>query len=262
MSTDSVSNIVIVGRDAPAWLAACVMQSALGPAGVNVTVVELPSALRVHDVYATLPALEALHHRLRIDEATLLGSTGGAFSLGQNFADTSGATPSFFHAYGSYGAPIDNKAFLPYWLMARSFGLQVALDDFSLTAAAAKHGRMLIPDTATATYGRTDYGYHLPAIEYARVLKNAALRRGVNVHTAHAVGALLDPDDGSVVALQAAGGLRVAGEFFIDATGTESWLLGSVLGVQRDSWRQSFPVDRQLVSSGDRLAIIPPYADV
>ena len=38
----AVKRLVIVGRDAPAWLSACVMQYALAPAGVNVCVVELP----------------------------------------------------------------------------------------------------------------------------------------------------------------------------------------------------------------------------
>jgi tryptophan halogenase len=51
----AVQDLVIVGRDAPVWLAACVMQSALGPAGLRVTVVELPDALGAADVYATLP---------------------------------------------------------------------------------------------------------------------------------------------------------------------------------------------------------------
>ena len=42
----AVKRLVIVGRDAPAWLSACVMQYALAPAGVNVCVVELPPSLR------------------------------------------------------------------------------------------------------------------------------------------------------------------------------------------------------------------------
>ena len=54
---------------APLWLSACVMQYALGPAGVTVTVVELPPLAQPADVCVTLPALEPLHTRLRIDEA-------------------------------------------------------------------------------------------------------------------------------------------------------------------------------------------------
>jgi tryptophan halogenase len=38
------------------------------------------------------------------------------------------------------------------------------LDDFSLTAAAARQGRLMLPDEENEIYGRCDYGYHLPAI--------------------------------------------------------------------------------------------------
>jgi tryptophan halogenase len=90
---------------------------------VSVTAVELPTRLSVADVHATLPPLEALHGLLGLDEAALLRATRGAFSLGQNFADVSGATPAFFHAHGAYGAPIDNRDFFPFWLKARDLGL-------------------------------------------------------------------------------------------------------------------------------------------
>ncbi|HET9448953.1 MAG TPA: tryptophan 7-halogenase, partial [Steroidobacteraceae bacterium] len=82
MSVGIVNEVILVGRDAPVWLAACVLQQALAPGGVKITVVELQSRLHAADVYATLPALEALHTRLKIDESKLIGVTRGAFTLG------------------------------------------------------------------------------------------------------------------------------------------------------------------------------------
>ena len=99
--------------------------------------------------------------------AKLIGVTRGAFTLGKRFVDTSGSAPAFFHAYGSHGARIEHKEFLPCWLRARKLGLQVALEDFCLTAAAAKQGRMLVPDPEIEAHGFTDYAYHLPAIAYS-----------------------------------------------------------------------------------------------
>ena len=61
--------VVIAGRDAPLWLSANVIHAALSRQGVVVDVVELPTLLRSQDVYATLPALEALHNLLGIDES-------------------------------------------------------------------------------------------------------------------------------------------------------------------------------------------------
>jgi tryptophan halogenase len=252
--------IVVVGRDAALWLSACVLATALKPAGVTVQAVELPTRLTAADLHATLPALEALHGQLRIDEAALLRATRGAFSLGQNFADVSGATPAFFHAHGAYGAPIDNRDFFPFWLKARSLGLNVALEDFSLTAAAAKQGRMLLPDEETEVFGRADYGYHLPALAYAATLKTLAGRLGVTMRQALAVVPTLDAD-GDIAALDLGEGRCVAGDLFVDASGGEGVLV-SALGVARESWRDFFPADRVLRAVGPRFASLPPYADI
>lgn len=260
--TGTVNQVVIVGRDVPLWLSACVLQSALGPTGVRVTAVELPSHLTASDACVAQPALEALHHRLRLDESLLLSGTSGAFSLGQNFVDASGATPSFFHAYGAYGATIDSKAFFPYWLMARGFGLKMALEEFSLTAVAARHGRMVVPDPSTESFGRTDYGYHLPAINYAAWLKKQSLRRGVSACQVASVAVTRDPQSGDIVDVVVDEGRRIAGQLFVDATGVEAQLLCAELRVQRDSWVGQFPADRCIVGRAGRLATVPPYAEV
>jgi tryptophan halogenase len=254
-----VQNLVIVGRDAPAWLSACVMHYALAPAGVTVTVVELPSRARPADVHATLPALEPLHTRLRIDEAKLIGATRGAFTLGKLFTDTSGAPP-FFHAYGSIGARIDKKEFLPHWIKARRAGLRVAFEDFCLTAAAARHGRMLVPDPEVESFGFTDYGYHLPAIPYGAWLKQLALHRGVRMHAAQAAAPRLDAT-GDIAGVDL-GGLVVEGDFFLDVTGDEATLIGATLAVGQESWRSSFAADRILVAYGAPVPAAPVYSEV
>lgn len=255
-----VNELVIVGRDAPAWLSACVMQAALGPAGLRVSVVELPSALGPADVHAALPALESLHAQLRIDEARLLAATRNAYTLGKQFIDaTESASPAFFHAYGSTGARIDNIEFLPHWLRARAQGLSVAFEDFCLTAAAARHGRMLLPDADVERNGFTDYGYHLPAIPYAAWLKRLALQRGVVVHEAREFAVQLG---NGIDALLLADGRRIRGDFFLDATGDESLLLGRELGIPRERWRDSFPADRVLTAHAAPIASLPIYADV
>ena len=258
----AVQDLIVVGRDAPVWLAACVMQSALAPAGLRVTVVELPDALGAADVYATLPALEPLHARLRIEEGRLISATRGAFTLGKRFQDTTGKAAAFFHAYGSTGARIDNTEFLPNWIKARHFGLPVAFEDFSLTATAARHGRMLVPDAEVERYGFTDYGYHLPAIPYAAWLRQLALHRGVVRHESQALEVLMTPGGSDIAGVRLDDGRRVMGDFFIDATGQNSLLLGGRLEVARESWRDSFPADRILVAHAPPVPSQPIYADV
>ena len=255
------TNVVIVGADAPAWLSACVLHYALAPAGVNVSVIELPGRARPADVFATLPALEPLHTRLRIDEAKLIGATRGTFTLGKLFTDTGGRAAPFFHAYGSTGTRIDKKEFLPHWLRARRAGFNVGFAEFCLTAAAARHGRMLVPDPEVEGFGFTDYGYHLPAIPYGAWLKGLALRRGVQVQAAQSVAARLNPD-GDIAALDLDGGRQVAGDFFLDVTGSDARLIGAALGVKAQSWRASFVADRALSAFGAPLPAAPIYSEV
>ena len=257
MSTPLHNHVVVVGRDAALWLSATVLRAALGASGVTVTAIELPSRLTGADVHATLPPLEALHNQLRIDEAALLRTLGGAFTLGQNFADTGQAGAAFLHAYGAYGTAIDGQDFFAYWLKARGLGLPVGLEDFSLTAAAARQGRLLIPDDETEKYGRSDYGYHLPAAAYVRSLKGLAGHDGIAIHTADAIEVVRGERGIAAIAL---GGQHIEGDLFVDATG--DGLLIDAIGVARESWRETFPADRMLVASAPKFASIPAYAEI
>ena len=256
----AVKRLVIVGRDAPAWLSACVMQYALAPAGVNVCVVELPPRTASADLCISLPALEALHGRLRIDESRLVAATRGAFTLGRRFVDATGHAPPFFHAHGSNGTRIDKKEFLPQWLMARRQGPVAPFEAFSLTAAAARHGRMLLPDVAVESFGFTDYGYHLPAIPYGAWLRQLATRRSVSCIPARDIEVSVDESLG-ITGLRLDGGRQVAGDFFLDLTGGDA-ILATALGLGRESWRASFPVDRVLYGCSELRSPLPIYSEV
>lgn len=292
--------VVVVGRDAPLWLAAAALARALGASGVRVEAVELPSGLAPVDFYATFPALEALHSQLRIDEAGVLRATGGSLTLGQNFVElepsaiepnqipgegrgpaASGleerasaaeaasnlipglrrgsaseavgaqSQPAFLHAYGSAGTRIGEDEFFPHWVKARAYGLNVPLDDFSLTAAAARHGRLMLPDDQSASYGRCDYGYHLPATAYVRLLRETAIRHGVIVHAADAVTPARQGE--TITALDLGEGRRLTGDLFVDA--------GGALDTDFLSWRAHFPADRVLTAAGPAFANLPVYAE-
>ncbi|MGH6632013.1 MAG: tryptophan 7-halogenase, partial [Sphingopyxis sp.] len=212
-----VRDITLLGRDAPLWLAAAALRRALGPAGVVVRAVALPDENGPADLYATLPAIEALHNQIGIDEAALLRGVRGAFTLGQNFVDASGAgRGAFLHSYGAYGTGINGGDFFPHWVKARRHGLGVGLDDFSLTATAAHNGRLFLPDEDSEVYGRSDYGYHLPAVAHAKSLKAIARHLGVEIFEATSV-AVERGGDG-IAALLLDDGRRVESALFADVT--------------------------------------------
>ncbi|PXA87768.1 tryptophan halogenase [Nostoc sp. 3335mG] len=249
-----VETVLVAGRDAPLWLAAATIRQALAPAGVTVRAVELPSGLTPADGHATQPALEALHNRIGIEETVLLRLTGGAYSLGRNIVEATGEISPFMIPFGSFGTRIEGQDFFACWLKARGLGLDVALEHFSLTAAAARQGRILFPDDATDSYGRCDYGYHLPAIPYARSLKALAGHLGVEIHETSAIEAVRGAD--GIEALLVDGGRRIEADLFVDVGA------GLTTGHLRESWRGAFPVDRVLAATGPRFGSIPAYAEI
>ena len=253
-------HVVIVGRDAALWLAATAIAEALGRAGVTVTAVELPSQLGRASAYATRPAIETLHVNLGIDEASLLRTTGGSFSLGWNVI-APGLAP-FLLAHGSYGAPIEGADFFSYWAKARRFGLAAAFEDFSPTAMAARHGRILVPDESTEVFGRSDYAYHLPAIAYASMLKTRAAGLGISMRQTVDVHVELDGASGEILGVRPDGEDPISGELYIDASGSDCVLIGRALGVGADDWREFFPFDRRLTAQSGRFGAVPAYAEL
>jgi len=257
--TDAPFRLIVVGRDAALWLTAVSLHRALGATGVSVTVVELPARLRPGDVLRSLPPLEALHNQLGVNEADLIRAIGGSYTLGWNVAPPAPAAP-FFLAHGGYGAPIDSADFFHHWAKARRFGLDVALEMFSPTAMAARQGRMLLPDSETEKFGRADYGYHLPAIEYAGFLKGLAHRAGLASHRSHSVVVERDEGNGAIGAVTLDRGERIEGDLFVDASGAEAVLIG--LGQAFKVCAGASPVDRTLVASAPRFASVPVYSEV
>ncbi|PAL25622.1 tryptophan 7-halogenase [Sphingopyxis sp. GW247-27LB] len=253
-----MSGVAILGRGAPLWLAAAALRRALAPAGVEIDAVALPDDAAPGDLYPTWPAIEALHDQIGIDEAALLRGARGAFTLGRNIVDRSGAEqPPLLLAHGGYGTRIEGEDFFPHWVKARHHRLGVGLDDFSLTASAAHQGRLFLPDEASARYGRADYGYHLPAAGYAKSLKAIARHLGVRIAETQTVD--VERGEAGVAALRIDDGTRIAAALFVDAT-REGVVLREGLGEAFVPW--AAPGDRMLTARAPRLASVPAYAEV
>jgi tryptophan halogenase len=257
-----VSSVIILGRDVDLWLTAAAIGRALGPSGITVEAVELPSRLSPSSVAATLPPLEALHAKLGIAEGEVLLETRGAFSLGQNFVTGAGNPPPFFHAWGTYGRPMEEIEFFHIWQQARRRGLDVPLHGFCLTAVAAQNGRMLVPDQAALAFGRTDYGYHLHTAPYSLLLKSAAKAHGVKLHAAQEAGVELCADGTAIAALILDGSRRLQADFFVDASGADAVLLGGALGVPRRSPSHDLAARRVLLARAPVFTSIPPFAEI
>jgi tryptophan halogenase len=255
-----VRNVVIVGRDAAAWLTALGLRRAFGRQGVNVTVLELPSMVRSADVLVGLPTLEGLHRLLGLDTDDMLAATAGAFALGQQFANWSQGRPPFVHGYDTHGAPIHRIDFLQHWLKARSEGMNVPLEEFSLGAAAAKHGRFVVHGETTSGFSKARAGYHLDATAYVLQVRQRAIAAGVQ-RQAGLLGEVVRSDAG-IASVSLIGGEPVTGDLFIDASGPDAVLIGKTLEQPLESWSSWFGCDRVLVTSGPKLNPLPAMSRI
>jgi tryptophan halogenase len=258
--TKRVKNVVVVGRDAPAWIAAAAIHQMLGRTGVSVRVIELPSLLQAPDVYSAVPPLKGLHDQLRIDEQLVLRACNAVPMVGQRFSNWSGPGAPFIHGYDDQPPPGSDLDFAQYWIKGRQQGLRSAFENFSLGAMAAKAGRVPTGAANPDQPLSASYGYHLDARRYSALMKQVALRRGVTAKESTIAG--VDLDGECIRALSLGDGERVEADLFIDASGTEAVLIGRLPGTRFQSWRKWLPADRMIAASGKPLRPTPAFSQI
>lgn len=257
--SNRVQTVVVVGRDAPAWLTAAALRKSFGRAGVRVQVVELPRLRAPVDAYAAVPSLAALHQLLGLEESVVLGACQGAPMVAQRFSNWARGGVPYFVAYDDEPPPGSNLPFVQYWVKGALEGLRVGFEDFSLGTACARLGRVPIApkegDTLSASYG-----YHLDALAYSELAKQFALRLGVEQAASTYKNA--NVDSGRIVGLDLVDGTQVTGDLYVDASGAEALLIGQMPGAVRESWADCFPCDRLLAISAPPLQDLPAFSQI
>lgn len=235
-------------------MAALAIARAFGRLGTQVTWVDTGEAPPPHAALAGLPDLASFHRLLGIDDAALIGGAAATLNMGQQFAGWSGGKSAFLHAYGDAGTVFAALPFVQHWTRARQAGLRVALEDFSLAAAAAKEGRTgELRDPATRQ--AVKHGWHLDAAGYGVLLRSACAIAGVTILPG--AGAQPELGEGRIDRIELADGARVAADLFVDADGA---LIG-LLDPQGAVGVQGF-CDRCIRASAASLDPLPLYSRV
>ena len=249
-----VTRVVVVGRDAAAWIAALSVRRGVGAAGVSVEVVELPSLLQEAHAYAAVPSLRGLHRLIGLDEAHVLRICGGLPMVAQRFVNWSREGRPYLHGYDTPPPAGSDLPFIHYWTKARQRGLKVEFEDFSFAASTAKHGRVPIEGSPAAP------GYHLEAAVYVNLVKQYASWSGIGHHPAGSVSVERDGDRITAVTLDE--GSRIEADLFIDASGAERAITRGSGSDDWSSWSQWLPCDRMLAASAVRLEPPPVFSQI
>lgn len=257
--TATITRVVVVGGGSVAWLAAAGLRRAFHKRGVDVLVVDTGLPADSPAGRWTLPSQRGMHGLLGIQEADLVRRTGASFKLATEHVDWQGEGSRFFHAHGDIGSEIGGAQFYKYLVLQALTGRREAPENYSLAAVAARLGRFARPmgDEKALTSSFT-YGFHLDEPAYLAYLAAHAAQLGARRVSASLAAATRLPG-GEVAALRLTNGEQVAGDLFVDCSGSESVLMRELGTGAREDWSAWLPCDRMISARAAFLPELPPF---
>ncbi len=244
-----------MGGGTAGWMAAAALTRVLNGLPIEITLVESEAIGTVGVGEATIPSLPAFHGLLGVDEREFVNATHATIKLGIEFRDWSRIREGFLHPFGPYGIDANHELFQAYWLKRRQEGRPSSLEEWSVTAMAARLGRFASrPSVSSVAERHLSYAYHLDASLYARFLQAYAEKHGVRRIEGMVIDAEVD-EQGLIEALRLRDGRAVSGDFFIDCSGFQAFLIEKTLKTGYEDWAHWLPCDRavaaQCRSAGD-----------
>ena len=255
-----IERVVIVGGGTAGWMAAAAAARFLNDGRRTITLVESDAIGTVGVGEATIPPILGFNAMLGIDEAEFLRATGGTYKLGIEFVGWSANRDRYFHPFGSFGRDIEGLAFHQLWLKLRGRNGIGQIEDYSMSAVAARHGRFASPSADSRDpLSRLSYAYHFDAGRYAAFLRARAEAGGVSRIEGKIASVPRDPVTGHVAAVCLDDGRRIDGGLFIDCSGFRSLLLGETMGVPFEDWSHWLPCDRAIAVPSEAMQPLPPF---
>lgn len=239
-----IGSIAIVGGGTAGWLAASILARALPGTHTRIRVIESPDIGTIGVGEATIPPIIDVLRFLSIDEADFVRHTQATYKLGIKFSDWRQIGHSYWHPFGTFGAPINRRPFFHCWHKADAAGLAPRLNDFSLCAALGDAGKFRFPDPSPSSPAAgLRYALHFDATLVAKYLRSYSERLGVARIERTVTGATRRPD-GFLDALQFSDGSTLEADLYIDCSGFRGVLIEQVLGTGYLDWSAMLPCDR------------------
>ena len=229
-----ISHVVVIGGGTAGWLAACMIAARCDRVSrdrIAVTLIESPDVATIGVGEGTWPTMRGTLAAIGLAEDFFLQRCDGAFKQGTRFDGWANGAPGdrYYHPF-TPPAGKDREA-LALW--------QVADPPTSFAAAASPQvavcERDLAPrQAAMPEYaGALNYGYHLDAGKFAQLLAEHGVEQLGMRHLRDHVVAIERDEQGCIAAVVTRGSGRVAGDLFLDCSGSAGLLIGEELGVGR-----------------------------
>jgi tryptophan halogenase len=252
--------VVVVGGGTAGWMTASALAHVL-PTRCSIVLVESEAIGIVGVGEATLPHIRAFNERLGIDESNFMAATCATYKLGIEFVDWGRVGDRYMHPFGSSGRGAGGVGFHHFWNRARQLELPAGqFGDYAISVAMSRQCRFAPParqggDLTTAY----NYAYQFDASLFAGYLRRIAEKQGVERIEARIVGASQDGVNGNITGVKLEDGRTIAGDFFIDASGFRSLLLGETLGEPFEDWSHWLPCDRAVAMPCRTEGALSPF---
>lgn len=254
-----IRKVCIVGGGTAGWMAAALLSEHLKGALGQIELVESDDIGTIGVGESTVPPFLQLLAKLGVDEQVFVREVQASFKLGIQFRDWKTKGQSYFHPFGTIGAPVDLADFYQVWLKAALQGYPGGLQDFAPAAVMAREARFTLPFKAARTpVGGASYALHVDAKRVARFLRTFAEARGVT-RVEGIVEDVRVRDDGFVDHLVLKDGRTVEADFFIDCSGFRSLLIGKALKVGYHDWSHWLLCDRAIAVQTENVGPPAPY---
>ncbi len=254
-----IRSIAIVGGGTAGWMAASMLESALGGSGCSITVIESPDIGTVGVGEATIPPIIDLLRFLSINEADFVHHTRSTYKLGIKFQDWRRIGDLYWHPFGTFGAPINRRPFYHSWHKAAASDLAPRLNDYSLCAALGDAGKFRFPDPAAQNPAAgLKYALHFDAGLVAKYLRAYAEKLGAASLARTVVEATLRAD-GFIDELLFDDGTRLQADLYLDCSGFRGLLIEQTLKTGYVDWSGYLPCDRAVALPTELAAARPPY---
>jgi tryptophan halogenase len=254
-----IGSIAIVGGGTAGWLAAAMLARALPGTRTHITVIESPDIGTIGVGEATIPPIIDVLRFLSIDEADFVNHTQATYKLGIKFSDWKELGHSYWHPFGTFGAPINRRPFFHCWHKARAAGLAPRFNDYSPCATLGDAGKFRFPDnTPDAPAAGLRYALHFDAALVAKYLRSYSERLGV-ARMERTVQGATRRADGFLDELQFSDGSALRADLYIDCSGFRGVLIEQILNTGYLDWSAMLPCDRAVAFPTSSSAARPPY---
>lgn len=242
-----LDNIVIVGGDVSGWTVAAALSNALRGRTTTITLLDVPDTINIEPVQYTAPSTLDFFRHIGLDEDELIRQAGGTLRLGTGVHYRNGATDHRILAFGVHGGTTGVVPFHHYVTRQRLAGIDINLNQFSATAAAARQGRVIrATDPGAERLPPLSYGLNVNTEKLTQMLRSYATLNGTKVFRQDIDSVDLYPESGYIQKLRLADGTTLAGDLFVDCSGEAALLIGATLGVPFEDWREFLPCSRTI----------------